>query len=210
MSQFYERIQLLCQERKTTLSATVKELGLSTSMVTRWKLGYTPTQKTLLKLAFHFNVTTDYLLGYDVDPKNITPVEGIISFEEIGSVKAGFGGTAEEIPTGKKIDLPASMLGGREKSDYFVLRVSGDSMYPTLIDGDNILCERCTSVDSGAIAVVLYNSDEATVKKVRYTYGEDWLELVPINPMYPTKRIEGEDLENCRVLGRVVKLIRNF
>lgn len=63
---------------------------------------------------------------------------------------------------------------------------------------------------SNVLYNVLYNGDEATVKKVHYVYGEDWLELIPINPEYETKRIEKHDLENCRVLGKVVKLIRDF
>jgi repressor LexA len=82
-------------------------------------------------------------------------------------------------------------------------------MYPRLLEGDTILCKRCTTVDSGELAVILYNGDEATVKKVKYVQGEDWLELIPFNPEYPVKRIEGSDLEQCRVLGKVMKLIRD-
>ena len=101
------------------------------------------------------------------------------------------------------------MISGSQK-EYFVLRVKGNSMYPRLLDGDTILCRRCDSVDSGSLAVVLYNGDEATVKKVNYIQGEDWLELIPYNPEYPTKRIAGADLEQCRILGLVVKLIRDL
>ena len=123
--------------------------------------------------------------------------------------RAGYDGSIDEIPTGRKIEIPASMISG-DKKDYFVLRVKGNSMYPRLLDGDTILCKRCDSVDSGSLAVVLYNGDEATVKKVNYIQGENWLELVPANPEYPTKRIDGADLEQCRILGLVVKLIRDL
>ena len=102
------------------------------------------------------------------------------------------------------------MLRGRPKEDYFTLCVKGNSMYPKLIEGDTILCLRTNSVDNGDIAVIIYDGDEATVKKVVYENGKDWLELVPINPEYPVKRIEGTDLTQCRVLGKVVKLIRDF
>ena len=142
--------------------------------------------------------------------KNISEVSGLIVFEEIGTVCAGFDGAIDEIPTGRKIEIPASMISCGKKEDYFVLRVKGNSMYPRLLDGDTILCKRCESVDSGSFAVVLYDGDEATIKKVNYVNGENWLELIPINPEYPTKRIEGADLEQCRVLGLVVKLIRDL
>ena len=165
------------------------------------------------KIANYFNVSVDYLLNdknvYDTVP-NIYPTDGIISFEEVGSISAGYNGIIDEVRTGNKVDIPLSALGNKNPDDYFVLYVKGNSMYPKLIEGDRILCLRCNSVDSGDLAVVLYNGDEATVKKVHYVYGEDWLELIPINPEYETKRIEKHDLENCRVLGKVVKLIRDF
>ena len=105
-------------------------------------------------------------------------------------ISAGYNGIIDEVRTGNKVDIPLSALGNKNPDDYFVLYVKGNSMYPKLIEGDRILCLRCNSVDSGDLAVVLYNGDEATVKKVHYVYGEDWLELIPINPEYPPKRIE--------------------
>ena len=143
-------------------------------------------------------------------PSNVYDVDGLLVYEEIGTVCAGYNGMVNEIPTGKKIEIPASMISGGNKDDYFVLRVSGNSMYPKLLEGDTILCKRCDGVDSGDLAVILYNGDEATVKKVHYVMGQNWLELIPINPEYTTKRIEGTDLEQCRVLGKVVKLIRDL
>ncbi len=80
-------------------------------------------------------------------------------------------------------------------------------MYPQFIDGDLVLVHKQNHVDSGTIAVVLYNGDEATVKKVIYKYGENWLDLVPTNPEYMTKHIENEDLEQCRVIGKVISLV---
>ncbi|MDE6442371.1 MAG: XRE family transcriptional regulator [Clostridia bacterium] len=159
----------------------------------------------------------EHALGINVDwgkstndAYNIYPVGTLLVFEELGSVRAGYDGIINEIPSGNKIEIPASMIKGGNKEDYFVLRVSGNSMYPRLLDGDTILCLRCTSVDSGDLAVILYNGDEATVKKVNYINGQNWLELIPINPEFPTKRLEGVDLEQCRVLGKVVKLIRDL
>lgn len=194
-----------------------QECDISSASITRISTGtYVPSAKILKKISEHaYNgVTYEMLLSaagmYDGAPSNIYAVGGLIVFEEIGSVCAGYNGAIDEIPTGKKIEIPASMLSGGNPNDYFVLRVKGDSMYPKLLDGDTILCKRCDSVDSGALAVVLYNGDEATVKKVRYEQGQDWLELIPINPEYSTKRIEGMDLELCRILGLVVKLIRDM
>lgn len=171
-----------------------------------------PSIETLSILCEKYNVSLNYILGKEEikNPPNVYDVDGLVSYEEIGTICAGFNGAINETPTGEIIDIPLSMISGGHKEDYFVLRVQGNSMYPRLLEGDRILCRRCSSVDSGSFAVVLYDGECATVKKVHYVNGEDWLELIPINPEYATKRIEGADLEQCRVLGKVVKLIRDL
>jgi len=208
-----QKLRDLRKSKGLTTTELGKIIGCSNPTITNYELGNRkPDPETLKKLADFFNVSVDYLLGREEFTKasNIYDAGRILVFEEIGTVRAGFNGIVDEIPTGKKIEIPASMISGGNKNDYFILRVKGDSMYPRLLDGDTILCKRCDSVDNGSLAVVLYNGDEATVKKVHYVSGQNWLELIPINPEYPTKRISGADLEQCRVLGLVVKLIRDI
>ena len=81
-------------------------------------------------------------------------------------------------------------------------------MYPRLLSGDRVLVLRTNSVHSGATAVVVYNGNEATVKRVEYKQGEDWVDLIPANPEYPRKRIEGADLQLCHIVGEVKMLLR--
>lgn len=154
--------------------------------------------------------SSKYIKSVEEDISNVYAVEGITEFKVIGTILAGYNGALEEVETGDKIQIPTAMLRGRSPSEFFTLRIKGNSMYPRLLENDIVLCLRSTSVDSGSIAVVLYNSDEATVKKVRYNFGEDWMELVPFNPEYPTKKITGAALNECRILGLVIKLIRDL
>lgn len=206
-----ERIKLERVRKGVSQTVLAEICSVTQQAVGKWEKDISqPSIEILNVLANYFNVSIDYLAGRTEHiPSNVYDVDRLLVFEELGTVRAGFDGTVDEIPTGRKIEIPASMISG-DKKDYFVLRVKGNSMYPRLLDGDTILCKRCDSVDSGSLAVVLYNGDEATVKKVNYVSGENWLELVPANPEYPTKRIEGADLEICRILGLVVKLIRDL
>ncbi|MEL7609528.1 MAG: S24 family peptidase [Bacillota bacterium] len=158
-------------------------------------------------IAKALKTTSAYLLGWD---QTDFPSVEVIYFPVIGSISAGYDNLAVEEYTGEQMSIPLNLLHGRDPSDFFVLVVKGDSMYPQLLAGDKVLVQRTTSVDSGSIAVIMYNGDEATLKKVVYVYGEDWMELIPINPEYKARRIEGSDLEQCRVLGRVVNLIRDM
>lgn len=207
-----ERIKVERNKKGISQAALGDLLQLTQQAIGKWEKNLAePDSDTLLKLSDIFEIPVSKLLGREEkSPSNVFDVDGLLVYEEIGTVCAGFNGAINEIPTGKKIEIPTSMISGGNKEDYFVLRVAGNSMYPKLLEGDTILCKRCDSVDSGDLAVVLYNGDEATVKKVHYISGQNWLELIPINPEYTTKRIEGTDLEQCRVLGKVVKLIRDL
>ena len=190
-------------------NALEKAIGLAQGSIKNWRNGKSkPSLEAVSKIADYFGVSVDYLLGKTAN--NIYPVDSITVFEELGTIKAGFDGSIDECPTGRKVEIPTSMLHGRPATDYFTLRVTGDSMYPVFVDGDTILCLRTDSIDSGTYAVVIYDGDEATVKKVNYVQGEDWLELIPVNPMYQTRRIAGNDLAQCRVIGKVVSSIRQF
>jgi repressor LexA len=207
------RIKELRKSKNITQVRLAKILNIAQPTLSGYETGnFQPDNDVLLQIADFFGVSVDYLLGREENknPVNVYDVDRLVSYEEIGTICAGYNGSVNEVPTGEIVEIPLSMISGGHKDDYFVLRVQGNSMYPRILEGDRILCKRCDSVDSGSFAVVIYDSECATVKKVNYVHGENWLELIPINPEYPTKRIEGADLEQCRVLGKVIKLIRDL
>lgn len=208
---FYENLDKICRQKNTTPTAVVKTLGLSTSKVTAWKKGSIPKQEIMLLLARQLDTSIDAFFSDAAQNRSRGfPSEEITYMEIIGSVKAGYDGVAYEENTGEIEPVPTSFLRGGDKNSFFLLRVSGNSMYPKILDGDLVLVKRESSVDSGSVAVVLYESEEATIKTVKYINGEDWLDLIPTNPEYETKHIEGADLEKCRIIGKVVKLIRDL
>lgn len=207
-----ERIHNRRKALDMTLEDVARLTDTSRQTVQRYESGAIqniPAEK-VEKLAQALRTTPAYLMGWEDAAPNITQFDEVhfASFKVIGSIAAGYGMEAVEEYTGEIEYLPHSMLHGRSPADFFVLKVRGNSMYPMFLDGDKVLVLRSTSVDSGSIAVVIYDS-EATLKKVNYIYGEDWMELIPINPEYKMRRIENQDLESYRVLGKVVKLLRD-
>lgn len=56
------KIQILCTENNTTLTALERELKFSKSSISRWD-NNSPSADKVVKLANYFNVSTDYLLG---------------------------------------------------------------------------------------------------------------------------------------------------
>lgn len=205
------RLKEIRKQKGIKQEVLCKMLGVTQATISGWEIGRAhPTSEMLLKIAQALDVSVDYLLGATENniANGYTP-EAVALFEVLGKVAGGYGGAVEEIATGEMITLPIEMLGGRPASDYFVLQVKGNSMYPKILDGDKVLVLRTESVDSGTTAVVLYNGDEATIKKVFFENG-DWVDLVPNNPEFEKRRIFADESDKFRILGKAVRLIREI
>lgn len=198
--------------------------GIPKSSISQYLSGYAePRQNRLFLLAQALNVSETWLLGYDV-PMEKEPHDDIYSrFPEpniadncvpvpvIGEVAAGYDHWAVENWGGDTVNIPEEYFKGHNKKDFFVLTVHGDSMYPLFLEGDKVLVLKQSTLDkSGDIGVILYDSDIATLKKVEFVKGEDWLTMVPLNPNYPPQKITGADLELCRVIGIPKLVIREW
>lgn len=202
---------------QTQLSEALNEkFGLKTDrvMISKWETGFqTPVMNTVVMLAKFFNVSIDYLNGdessksdyINLPPPNIT--DDYTTFPVEVEIAAGYEHIALEDWEGDTVDISNDYLRGHDNSEFFVLRVKGDSMYPEYQDGDKVLVLKQSVVNySGQVGVAVYDGELATLKKIEYTDGESWVRLVPINPAFPPKLIENEDLEYLRVLG-IPKLI---
>ena len=113
---------------------------------------------------------------------------------------------------GETVEIPRSYLRGRPASDYFALRVEGTSMYPDYQDGDIVIVLRQTTLNnSGDIGVIRYEGDKATLKKVEFVYGENWMLLIPLNTNgHSPELIKNAALEECSVLGIPRMVIREL
>lgn len=119
------------------------------------------------------------------------------------SVSAGFGSTREEaIGT-----FPCVVRSEEEAANTLCVIVSGNSMAPTINDGDIIQVRRQTSVDYGDLAVVMVDG-EHFVKKVEY--GADYIRLVSLNEEYPPRVLRGREVLSCSVVGKVIGSFKRF
>ena len=209
-------IRALCLSRNMKVSELETMLKFGNGAIGKWKNAkkVAPLER-VEAIAIFFGVSADDLMGRKIVAKNYMPLptvaEDSVQFPVIGGVAAGYERIAYEDWTGDSIEIPRSYLHGREPQEYFVLRVSGDSMYPDYKDGDHVLVLRqSTMVRSGQVGVVIYGDEAGTLKRVEYTMGEDWMTLRTINPQYPPITIRDEALEHCRVLGVAKLLIREL
>ena len=92
-SMFFERFSALCKEHNETPNSVAKQIGASSGSVTAWKKGTDPRNATLAKIADHFGVTTDYLLGKENEKAPAESGKRSVSDDDIKF--ALFGGDGE-------------------------------------------------------------------------------------------------------------------
>ena len=213
MDTIASRLRAALELRGMKQAELVELTGIGKSSISTYLRGsYIPKQKNIYKMAKALNVNEAWLMGEDVDPTRQNAYSepsdsSLVTIHYAGPVAAHFDATPDDAYEQRTI--PAEWIGRRRPEDFFLATVSGDSMYPQFQDGDEILCLRCIDMGiPGRIGIMLLGGGEATVKRIEYKTGEDWIDLVPINPEFKPRRIEGVDLEQCRVVGRVIKVIR--
>ena len=205
---FWKNFINLCNERNISPTAACEQLGYSNAIATKWKRGAVPRSATLHKIADHFGVSVDSLLyeAHETEDTyagfNKMKMRPIPLYE---SVSAGFGVCVIDSVVGyvKGLYMPEA-----EAAETIAIKVTGDSMYPKIEDGDTRIVHKQTSVDSGAVAVLLLDGEEGLGKKV--IYGNEWIELHSFNPIYPTRRFSGEEILRLQVLGLVKQVIKNM
>ena len=184
-----------------TQAEVAKILGVNQNTYSYWETGKTKIDNvSLSKLAEIFNVSIDYLL--DIQP----PVKGV-RVPIYGSVPAGIPLEAIENIEGYEEITPALA----SKGEYFALKIKGESMSPFILNNDIVIVRRQDAVESGNVAIVLVNGNEATCKMVKI--GDDGITLIGHNTLvYPPHFYSQKEIATLpvRIIGRVVEVKRSL
>ena len=200
--------------RRKELGLTLEEIGnatgVSKSTVKKWENGFIANMRRdkIEKLANVLQISPIVLLNgnQEDDKPNAAPLaeNKIYQIPVFSSVSAGFGAYAcSDIVT----YMPLFIEHEADVPDMLCIKVTGDSMFPKIEDGDIIIVRKQDSVDSGSIAVVLVDNEEGFVKKV--VYDQETIELHSINPEYAPKIFEGAEVLRVRVVGLVKQVVKN-
>jgi repressor LexA len=183
-------------------------VGISKQNLYKYETGIItniPADK-LEAIASALKTTPAFLAGWE-EPSNISAIynDKIYNIPLYESVSAGFGAYADDYIVDY---VPLRFTNAHEASETLCIKVSGDSMSPNIKDGDTIIVHKQDSVDSGDIAVLLIDGEEAVVKKV--IYDAENIELHSFNPLYPVRTFSGADVLRVRVVGKVKKRIEEI
>ncbi len=196
-----------------------KLTGISRSSLQRYANGVTakiPIDAIQI-IAKAVDVEAEYILGWDdkSNPTNIKkqqdeqatplPQTNVFMRPVYDSISAGFGAVAQDVPVEY---MPTYITCPSEQDKYIWINVHGDSMSPLIDDGSKILVKKQSSVDSGQIAAVLVDDEDAVVKKV--LYSSDTIELHSINPYYPPRVFKSHDITRVQILGLVKEVSKSL
>lgn len=197
------------KERRLQLNKTLEEVGsvvgVSKATIQRYEKGAItniPSDK-IEKIAKALSTTPAFLMGWEDKSNRLKGVRIPI----LGRVVAGIPLEAiTDIEGYEEITPKMASLG-----EYFALRIKGHSMEPQILDNDVVICKCQSDVESGDIAIILVNGDEATCKQIKKS--PEGVTLIGFNPVvYPPHFYSNKEIETLpvNVIGKVVELRRSL
>ena len=180
-----------------------------------------PGNVTAAKIANRCNVNPLWVMGFDVDRE--PDVERFKRYSEgfnrhraeneygrtvaipiVRRVAAGIPLTAFDEVLGYEA-IPESMA---TTGTYFALKISGDSMSPTVMDGDIVICRQQPDAEDGQIVVALVNGDDGLCKRLK-KYSDGSIALMSDNASYKPMYFNSAEMDTIPVaIKGVVKELR--
>lgn len=183
----------------------INDLGFNKSAVSTWCNGTRlPRMDKVEKLAQYFNINRSDLIEEKMHESDVQNFGNIINI--YGRVAAGIPlEMIEDIIDTEEIPENLAKTG-----EFFGLVIKGDSMLPTICDGDIVIIRCQEDAENGDTVIATVNGNDATCKRLRKY--KDGIELVANNPSYePMFFTNAEAAEKpVKILGKVVELRRKF
>ena len=206
MSELSTRLRLRREELGLSQEELAQRMGYrSKASITKLEKGINDIpQSKVEELAAALQTTPAYLLGLDTPcppPPGFEPLPAMTRVPLVGSIACGSPITAEQ-NIESYIGVPAAWHAD------FALTCHGDSMAPTICDGD-IVCIRCQpEVEQGEIAAVRIG-DEATLKHF-HRQGDAVMLIADNAAVCPPMVYTGPQLEDIRIEGKAVGFCRGL
>jgi repressor LexA len=214
-----KKLREIREKRKMTQKEFAKKMGVSAGAASNWENDENvPSEEKFELIQQILKVNINFLFGISNNPE-LTPLNidentklknGEIKIIKEGeerklavyaNVSAGHGSPA----TDEIIDYAYSKFGD------FALKVHGESMLPSVRDGDIIIAKKISStteLKNGDMVIAIINHDDAVIKRWYYypdlnifsLYSENRTQFLPMN--FPAYRL-GNDIH---IAGKVIEI----
>ncbi|MEN6595721.1 MAG: XRE family transcriptional regulator [Clostridiaceae bacterium] len=201
-----QRIKEKREQRRMTLDELSKLVGVTRQTLSRYETGVINNipSDMIESIASALRTTPAQLMGWDDEDSPRKPIG--VKVPVLGCVPAGIPLEAIECIIDYE-EIPVEMA---RTGEFFGLQVKGDSMAPRILDGDVVIVRRQPTVESGDVAIIMVNGDDATCKRIMY--HENGLSLVSNNPTFQPRYFTAQEVERLpiQVIGKVVELRGKF
>ncbi|WP_151781230.1 LexA family protein [Acinetobacter bereziniae] len=215
----HERIQQKLEEKNLKQADIARATGKSTAAVTKWLKGDNiPKAENLKAIAKLLNVSDEWLLTgkENKQPVSNAEYESNVSFistplREIPLLDYVQAGLFHDVGYDGINPIGSSWTTyiGAKPECVFSLKVEGLSMSPTFMPGDELVVDGSLEAKPGSLVIaqeVQHGIARTTFKKYRVIgvneFGVDIIELVPLNPDFPTLNSLQIDIS---IIGVVVR-----
>jgi phage repressor protein C with HTH and peptisase S24 domain len=194
-------------------TAFAARVGVDQSYVSKWERGTTPNGDALAKMASLAQCSFEQFKTEPWAPAVARSDHQPIKLAEQSAVRLkvvdlnlamGDGGELEDWADEEEIEFDHNLLRAITRSPaerIIVTRPKGDSMFPTLINGDWVLidtAQRMLNLDDKIWACSIYGA--GAVKRLK-AIGRGRIEVRSDNPIAGNREVDAEDV---RILGRVI------
>lgn len=203
-----ERMKTRRKELCLSAETIAERIHVSPTTIYRYEKGdieKVPSD-VLIEIAAALHTTPAYLMGWEEDESTASSSPNAVKIPVLGRVAAGLPITAVENILDYE-EIPHSLAATGE---FVALQIKGQSMEPRIYEGDIVIVRVQPTAETGDLAVVIVNGDEATVKKIKIL--PEGILLQPFNPAYQPFFYSKTDIENkpVRIFGKVVELRAKF
>ena len=201
---FWERLEDALNQKQITPTELSRLLGVAPSVVNAWKIRESiPRADIAVKTAEVLNTSVEYLItgnSVELNSTRKTFLVPILNQE----LSAGYGDLLpEEDVIEGLLSLPV-WLRKKYGNNLGALHVHGDSMQPTLNDGDMVVCDSLGWDKSDGIFAIRMNGN-GYVKRLQVVNGK--VLIKSDNPNYETIT-EPLDSSAISIIGKVRMIIK--
>jgi phage repressor protein C with HTH and peptisase S24 domain len=209
---FAGRLRFLKSASRLQNNQLAVAFGVSEGGFKKWLAGGEPSLRNLVRIqdvtgvAFQWMATGEGPM-FDSEAQEGAAAPGFVYVPRF-DVRAG-AGTAQIVDSENvkgfvafREDWVRSRLR-RNPANLVAMEAFGDSMVPTISDGDVILVDTSEDRVRGSAIYVVRAGDEAIVKRIELNLDGS-LVVKSDNPTYERWTLRGDQLDQVRVLGKVV------
>ena len=209
-----EKLKAMRKEQGISQVALCEKIGVSTSLYNKYeKKNVRPPYETIMRIADYYGVPIESLLDDEQSVANIVnkysnayAAEPHTTLPVLGIIRAGQPICTEQ---GEYETAYADAKWG--DGNHFMLKVLGDSMYPTIVDGAFAIIRKQDMADAGDIVAFALDGEYATLKRY-YPQPDGTILLKGDNPKAFEYKISPEQLANgdAHFLGVCVSVKQDF